>query len=56
MPRGSRTYYNGDRYEGDLQGEIRNGYGTYFFASGNIQSLRSFNNTLQGYHFAYLFA
>ena len=28
----------------------------YFFASGNIQSLCSFNNTLQGYHFAYLFS
>ena len=28
----------------------------YFFASGNIQSLCSFNNTLVEYHFAYLFS
>jgi len=28
----------------------------YFFASGNIQSLCSFNNTLQSYHFAQLFS
>ena len=27
----------------------------HFFASGNIQSLCNFNNTLQSYHFAYLF-
>ena len=28
----------------------------HFFASGNLQSLCNFNNTLQNYHFAYLFS
>ena len=36
MSKQVRTYNNGDRYEGELKGEIRNGKGVYTFAaSGN---------------------
>ena len=31
MSKQNRSYFNGDRYEGELQGEIRNGKGTYYF-------------------------
>jgi hypothetical protein len=35
MSNQKRTYFNGDRYEGELQGEIRNRRGTYYFTNRN---------------------
>ena len=35
MVRETRFYNNGDKYEGELRGEIREGQGTYTFANGN---------------------
>lgn len=35
----ARNYVDGGRYEGELTGEVRRGYGMYFFPSGYLKYL-----------------